>query len=199
MNKEIEQVAQDLYRNYKSAFDLVFKYAMSFDNDETSSISNKIDELIANQANIKPFHGNKTYRRFQPVYLVSNLDILKSHGLVAPDGDLENNWVFLFEFNIRKNKVNFDCKVGDGDQATRKKLYDIYKKYPDVFSKKQLNKELSPQWHLVFQREILSKDEIANYLSDENSEKILTERFNKLIKNDIQNIVSCIKSEIEKP
>jgi hypothetical protein len=195
MNKEIEQVAQELYRAYKPAFDLVFKYTMSSDNDETSAISNKISELIENETTIKPFHSNKTYKRFQPVFLRNNLNQLKKHGLVTTDDDLKNNWVFLFEFNIRKNKVTFDCKVGDGEQNTRKKLYDIYKKYPAVFTR-NLSKELSPQWHLVFQREILSQSEIESYLSDEKSQKSLTERFVNLIKNDIPKIVGCIETEI---
>ena len=131
-NEEIEKVAQQLYKKYKSAFDLVFKYTTSTDSND---ISNKIQNLIANEKSVRPFQGNKSYIRFQPNYFYENLQLLKNNGLVSEQDDFSNNWMFIFEFNFRNNQVTFDCKIGQGEQDKREKLYQLYKKHNDIFTK----------------------------------------------------------------
>lgn len=196
MNKEIEDVAQGLYKQYKSAFDLVFKYAMTAEANETDAISNKLADLISAEPSITPFNSNRTYRRFQPIFLKNNLSGLQKIGLADSGGNLKDNWIYLFEFNIRKDRVTFDFKIGNGEQSIRTKLHQIYKKYPDLFTT-GLKKDLSPQWHLVFQREMLSKRDIECYLSDNDTQNLLVSRFNALIGKDIKKIMECLENEIK--
>lgn len=197
MNKEIEDVVQELYKEYKVAFDLVFKYAMIAEANETNAISNELADLISKEPSITPFVSNRTYRRFHPIFLQNNLSSLQKIGIASPGDKLEDGWIYLFEFNIRKDKVTFDFKIGNGDQSIRTKLYQIYKKYPNIFTT-GLKKELSPQWHLVFQREILSKRDIECYLYDDNdTQNLLVSRFNTLIAKDIKKIIECLENEIK--
>jgi hypothetical protein len=197
-NEEIEKVAQQLYKKYKSAFDLVFKYSVSTD---TSEIWNKIQNLISAEKSIRPFKSSKTYIRFQPNFLHDNLQILKDCGLVSQTDDLTDNWMFLFEFHLANNQVTFDCKIGLGEQEAREKLYNIYKKHEDIFTKVvKANDLLRPQWHQAFQKQILSKAEIEKYSeSDSNDiELIIEKRFRELIDKDLPKIIERLNEEISK-
>jgi hypothetical protein len=197
-NEEIEKIALQLYKKYKSAFDLVFKYSMVADGSEVNEISNKIQELINNAKGIKPFKSNKTYRRFQPIYLYESLEQLRNYGLVSKHDDLTENWMFLFEFNIRNNQINFDCKIGAGEQSSREKLYNIYKKNKDVFTKVvRTDESLSPQWHLAFQKQILNQTEIQSYFENKTIDSLIESRFNNLLNEDLLKIVGCIKKEVD--
>lgn len=193
-NEEIEVVAQQLYKKYRAAFDLVFKYSVQSD---TSAIWNKLKNLIENEQSIRPFDTNLKYLRFQPNYLYDNIQDLRNYGLVALDDDLRKNWVFLFEFNIQKNKVNFDCKIGAGDQEARKKLLDIYKKHRDVFT--HVDKPFKSHWHLVFQKEILLPADIDEYFENEDTElleKKITDKFRELLDQEIPLFMKIIGQEI---
>ncbi|WP_313807826.1 PD-(D/E)XK nuclease family protein [Flavobacterium sp.] len=193
-NEEIEKVAQKLYKKYKSAFDLVLKYAVATDNSE---IITKLKELIENEKTIRQFQSNNTYVRFQPNFLHDNIEKLRRNGLLLQTDDMSNNWVFLFEFNVRKTQVNFDCKIGAGDQSTREKLYNIYKKHKDVFTK--VDKPLKSQWHHSFQKQILSPKDIQDFLNNdsvEELEKKITQRFRELIDKDLPKLISVLDYEI---
>ncbi|MBN8588437.1 MAG: PD-(D/E)XK nuclease family protein [Rhodothermia bacterium] len=196
-NEEIEKVAQQLYKKYKSAFDLVFKYTTSTKSNE---ISNIIQNLIANEKSIRPFQGNKTYVRFQPNYFYENLDALKTYGLISDNDDFTNNWMFLFEFNVRNSQVTFDCKIGQGEQEKREKIYELYKKHNDIFTKVvKANGLLRPQWHQAFQKNILSKSEIEKYLENDSNDiqPIIEKRFRELIDKDLPKLIERINNEIK--
>lgn len=201
-NEKIEKVAQQLYKKYKSAFDLVFKYSIPTNGSE---IWNKIQNLVSGEKSIRPFQSSKTYIRFQPNYLYDNLQALKDFGLVSQIDDLTDNWMFLFEFylNLPKNQVTFDCKIGLGELEAREKLYNIYKKHNDIFTKvAKPNRSLSPRWHLVFQKQILSKTEIEKYYKNDSNdikqiEQIIEKRFRELINNDLPKIIERINREIK--
>jgi len=196
-NEEIEKVAQQLYKKYKSAFDLVFKYTTSTKSNE---ISNIIQNLIANEKSIRPFQGNKTYVRFQPNYFYENLDALKTYGLISDNDDSTNNWMFLFEFNVRNSQVTFDCKIGQGEQEKREKIYELYKKHNDIFTKVvKANGLLRPQWHQAFQKNILSKSEIEKYLENDSNDiqPIIEKRFRELIDKDLPKLIERINNEIK--
>ena len=196
-NEEIEKVAQQLYKKYKSAFDLVFKYSVPTDSSE---IWNKIQNLVSSEKSIRPFQSSKTYIRFQPNYLYDNLQSLRDVGLVSQTDDLTDNWMFLFEFNLRNNQVMFDCKIGLGEQEAREKLYNIYKKHNDVFTKVvKANGLLRPQWHQAFQKQILTKTEIEKYFENDNNdiEQIIEKRFRELIDKDLPKIIERLNQEIK--
>ena len=202
-NDEINQIAQQLYKKYKSAFDLVFKYAGPSDGTE---ICNKIQELINNGREVKPFKSNKTYIRFQPDFFYKNLNDLKEIGFVSPDDDLSNNWIFLFEFNVRTDRVTFDFKIGQGDQDIRLRLYEMYKTHPDIFNKVvKANGTLSNHWHSAFQKNILTPKDIDKYRENDDFseiEGIIEEKCQDLFSVDLPKIINCfhivLKDSIDK-
>ncbi len=198
-NEEIEKVAQQLYKKYKSAFDLVFKYSVPTDSNE---IWNKIQNLVSSEKSIRPFQSNKTYIRFQPAYLYDNLQQLKDNGLISESEDLTDNWMFLFEFNLRNSQVTFDCKIGLGEQNAREKLYEIYKNNSDVFTKVvKANGLLRPQWHQAFQKQILTKTDIEKYVENDGNdiEQLIEKRFRELIDKDLPKIIDRIHKGIYGP
>lgn len=193
-NEEIEKVAQQLYKKYKSAFDLVFKYSDPSGNNE---IWAKLDELIKSEKSIRLFSSNKTYLRFQPNFLYDNIQNLRKVGLVSETDDLTNNWVFLFEFHFTSNQVIFDCKIGSGDQQAREKLYQIYKKHKTVFPLVVSGKGILKQWHQVFQKQILNSSDIQKYFEDSTDiEKMIVKRFRELIDKDLPRLIEKLNEEI---
>jgi hypothetical protein len=196
-NEEIKIVAQQLYKKYKSAFDLVLKYAVP---TYGSEILNKLKELIQNERSIRPFQSDNTYVRFQPNFLYDNIERLKKNGLSS--NDLINNWVFLYEFNVRKDKVNFDLKIGSaeigsGTQEAREKLYEIYRRNKNIYNK--ADRTFRSQWHLSFQKQILSAKDIQDFLENdriEELEKKLTEKFRELIDNDLPKLMDVLDKEM---
>jgi hypothetical protein len=199
-NEEIEKVAQQLYKKYKSAFDLVLKYAVPADGSE---IFNKLRELIDNEKSIRPFHSNNTYVRFQPNFLYDNIERLKKNKLVTKD--LANNWVFLYEFNVRKDRVTFDLKIGSaefgsGTQFAREKLYEIYKRHKDIYNKIKVDKALSPQWHQAFQKQFLTTKDIQDLVDNDKKEELekeLTRKFRELIDNDLPKLIEALNKELK--
>ena len=194
-NKKIEEITKSLYRKYRSAFDLVFKYNAS---TETTEIGEILNELIKSESIIKDFHSNKTYLRFQPNFLYENSEKLIQNGLLTSLDDLKDNWVYLFEFNVRNSFVKFDLKIGRGDQKIREKLYNIYSKNKNFFQRMG-KKEIAPEWHLSFQKMILTQDEILSFMESgdtENVREIITARFRNLIDNDLAKYLQIINEEI---
>ncbi len=58
---------------------------------------------------------------------------------------------------------------------------------------------MSPEWHLSFQKTILTQDEILNFVENgdlEEVRKIITLRFNHLIKDDLPKYEEIIKAEM---
>ena len=186
-NEEIEEIAQQLYKKYKSAFDLVFKYSVPVGNDE---IWNTLKDLILHEGTLKPFQSNKTYIRFQPKYFYENLKRLENSGLISQTDDLSNNWMFLFEFTLKNDQVFFAFKIGPGEQDAREKLYSICKRHNNIFTK-ITNGTLRAKWHQVFQKQIIAPIEYQNYLNNDsvNIEQIIEKRFKELIDEDLPKIL----------
>jgi hypothetical protein len=101
---------------------------------------------------------------------------------------------------IRNSQVTFDCKIGQGEQECKEKLYELYKKHNDVFTKVvKANGLLRPQWHQAFQKTILSKNEIEKYLENDSNdiEPIIEKRFRELIDKDLPKLLEKISEEIK--
>jgi len=190
-NEQIEKLSKDLYKKYKSAFDLVFKYATP---NAASLVPHRLVELIEKEDSVIPFSTSKTYVRFQPKFIYTHLPKLKEKGYVAVDDDLSNNWLLLFEFNITTNYIYFDHKIGNySDQDCRTKLYDLYKSNQNVFKPVvKANGKLRKSWHQAFQKRIITKQEYTKFLNDEidDLDGLIEKRFRDLIDNDLKKIES---------
>lgn len=191
---KIESIIENSKGNFKLYPNLIFKYEMP---SESYLMWKKLKDLILNEPNIKFFYATKTYVTFQPNYLFDNLFDLKQYGLITPTDDLSDNTVFLFEFNLTKDRINFNFNVGDGDQNTRKKLYNICLKHRDVFNKiVRPDSPLNDNWKVVFQKCIIAKNEIGKSVDGDTIEKLMEKRFQELIEIDLPKIIYCINEEI---
>ena len=112
-NEQIEMVAKDLYKKYKSVLDFVIeiskptfkaneqiemvpkdilkKYKSAFDlvfkytkPSTVVCVPNNIEGLIRNEQTLKPFKiPSKSYVRFKPIFLFTNFEKLKSKGIIS--------------------------------------------------------------------------------------------------------------------
>jgi len=189
-NDKIEKIAQELYKKYKPAFDLVFKYASP---NKFGFVPNNLIELVKNEPKIKFFNSNNSYVRFHPNFLFENIEYLKNKKIMHQNDTIENNWLFLFEFHITRDKIDFDFKIGSNNhnQEGRRKLFDLFNNYPEFTNPRN---KLSNEWHSVYQRKIVTKKEYEDFMinDDTNLEAIITERFNEVINTDLPKIERII-------
>ena len=195
-NDEIEKIAKNLYGKYKSAFDLVFKYASP---SMSGYVPHNLNELIKKEKFLRPFSSSRSYVRFQPEFLYDNIDKLKKNNILSQDDDLNSNWLFVYEFHITRTYIYFDMKIGEyHDQSSREALYKLYSAHADVFSKvKKANDKISPSWHLAFQKKIITTSEFDKYLDNEDKlYEIIGERFRELVDEDLPKINAIIEEVI---
>lgn len=79
------------------------------------------------------------------------------------------------------------------------RIYIEYIQKISIFFSKMGKKQMSPEWHLSFQKTILTQDEILNFVENGDLEvvrKIITLRFNHLIKDDLPKYEEIIKAEM---
>ncbi len=198
-NKEIEKLAKEVYGQYKSAFDLVFKYAIS---DNLLKFGSDIQEMVNKSEFIVPFQSSKSYVRFQPKFLYENIDLLKEKGFINHEDNLKENWLFLFEFRLAKDYINFDFKIGIySNQKYREKLFNLYCENSNVFNRvKRKSETFSPSYHLAFQKKIVTKKEYSDYIENGNLESVkavIEKKFEELINIDLPKIISVIEIQLK--
>ena len=198
-NEEIEKLAKELYGQYKSAFDLVYKYAIPYN---SLKVPNNLLELVKNETSLIPFTSTKSYVRFHPKFLLENKEKLKGKGFIRKDDQILDSWLFLFEFRIARDYINFDFKIGEySDQTYRTKLYDLFCKHSNVFNRvKNKTGRLNPAYHLAFQKKIVTKKEYNNFIEDasiENLDNLIEKRFKEAINKDLPKILNIIVNEIK--
>ncbi len=196
-NQHIEKIAKEIYKKYKSAFDLVFKYTSP---TQSNRIEHNLQELISEEPSILPFHSSKAYIRFQPKFLYKNIEKLKQKKFIDPNDDLTENWLFLCEFRVNYDSINFDIKIGEySNSECREKLYNLYLQNTDFFTKvKKANGQLRPSWHQAYQRKVITPNEYSKFIeSDEDKlfDKIEV-KFKKIIDEDIFKLKEIIENEL---
>lgn len=188
-NDEIEKLAKKIYNKYKPAFDIVYKYAKP---DPNSFIKNCLIELIDDNQNIKAFKSNNRYVRFQPNVLHKNIEVLRKANLIDKTDDLSENWMFIFEFNITKNKISFDIKVGDhANKEYRLNLFKLYCSDLTLFNKvNSKGGSLSPKYHQALNKRIMPLDsEDFSTLGEDEIELFKNElkiNFDKLMEKEMK-------------
>ena len=198
-NEEIEKLAKDLYGQYKSAFDLVFKYAVPYN---SLKVPNNLLELVKNENSLVPFHSSKSYVRFQPSFFYENIEKLKEKGFIHNNDQIKDSLLFLFEFRIARDYINFDFKIGEYfEQDYRTKLYELLCENLNIFNRvKRKSGTFSPSYHLAFQKKIVTRKEYSNYIEDaniENLDNLIEKRFKELIDKDLPKILNVIAEEIK--
>lgn len=194
-NEEIERIAENLYRKYQPAFDLVFKYAKP--SGDGLVRNNDLIRLVKSQPQLELLSSERSYAyvKFRPTFLKELLPTLKERGIVSKEYQLEGNLVFQCEFVVGKETILFNIHLGPGDAATRRLLYQFYLKHDHFFDKVSKKKELSPQWHLLYSKQIVSKAEFQRSLEDGGNElKVIIEKqFKSVIENELARVESIFR------
>lgn len=189
-NEEIERIAENLYKKYQPAFDLVFKYAKS--GGDSIVRNNDLISLVKNEPDIELLSSERSYAyvKFRQSFLHELLPKLKESGIVSKQYQLEGNLVFQCEFVVSKESILFNIHLGPGDAETRQLLYRFYLNHENFFDKVAKKRELSPQWHLLFSKQFVSKAEFQKSLeeSDYDLKPLIEKRFRSLIDNELAEV-----------
>lgn len=198
-NEEIEKIAESLYQKYQPAFDLVFKYAKP--NADSIAGNNNLIELVKKEPRLELISSEKSYSyiKFHLKFLYDLMPKLKEKGLVSEDYNLTSDYVFQCEFNVRKDYIVFNMHIGAGNQETRQRIYEFYLRHQDFFDKVAKRKELSPKWHVIFSKQIISKAEFERSFEDEDFDinKIIEKRFYELMNKEVPKIEQIFREELE--
>lgn len=196
-NQEIETIAQSLYKKYKSAFDLVFKYAEPIERGLIGN--NNLVEMINAEPKLSLMSSGKTWITFHPKFLYELLPKLEEKEIVSANYDLRQDFVFLFEFSIRKDFITFACKIGRGNHITREHLYKLYSRHQKFFDKVvKKDGRLSKEWHQAYQKKIVSKTEYESSSEDDDFDinQLIEKRFRELVDKEIPKIEQIFREEL---
>ncbi|PIR50708.1 hypothetical protein COU78_05015 [Candidatus Peregrinibacteria bacterium CG10_big_fil_rev_8_21_14_0_10_49_24] len=194
MNEEIEKTAQKLYKSHKGAFDLIFKYVQP-----SNKVPNNLLELIEKEPSLHPFRSSAAYISFQPQWLYDALPTLRNKGIFSAEEELAKSTLFLFEFYVGEDRIQFDFKIGEhNDPTIRELLYRVYTENKDVFNAISFNSKLYPKYHIAFQKHIVKKQEVKKYNEEGEEEiyKLAQQRFRELVDKDLPRIQEVIQREI---
>ncbi len=197
-NEEIERIATDLYKRYQPAFDLVYKYVKS--NNTTLLRNNNLIQLVKTEPSLVLLSSEKSfaYVKFRQVFLEELLPKLKEHGIVSQEYSLNGNLVFQCEFVVRPDSITFNIHLGPGEQKTRELLYQFFLRHQTFFDKVAKKKELRPQWHVLYSKEIIAKAEFQKSLEGDNIDinALIEERFRALLVNELPRMEAIFRSAV---
>lgn len=189
-NEQIEEIAQNLYKKYKSAFDLVFQYV------QTDSFDNSfLVNLIKNDSKLELVTSGKIRIRFHPVFLNDLIGELRARQLFPMNEGFRDNEIFYFEIVFRRNQLNFFFQLGRGNKQIRQNLFEIYSRHKDVFDK--CNK-LTDEWNRMLGKNILSKSEFEKSIENEdfNINRLIEKRFREVIEIELPKIERVFREEL---
>lgn len=196
-NPEIEQIAKDLYKEYKSSFDLVWKYITPSSTNLYSrgfKIPNSLVEYIANDDRVVESKTNPTYIRFKPVELMELKDHLIDIGLIHADYDLQYGSLFWFEFEVNAEHIRFYFNIGPYDnQDSRQRLFDHLTQF-DCFNFRR--NKLAEYYTKGVSKDIVSKQWYIKWKNNED-EDALEEKIKAGYENTISKIIPDIMNAIK--
>lgn len=200
-NHEIEKLAKELYEEYKSSFDLVLKYAGSSTSNPNRNIKqrvpNNIENRISNDSRILKAPMSDAYKRFVPKELIQLKDHLVSIGLIEEDHDLVSGRLFLFEFYIKEDEIEFDFIIGKHhNQTARKRLYEHYIQHEEVMNAVNKRKTLPPKSKFCRYDKIVTKKQFKmSEAEDEDYDlnNIIEDRYEYIVGTVVPKIMGVIK------
>ena len=126
---------------------------------------------------------NKAYIRFIP----KAMDIIPKAG----EAWLKSNRILVFELRNYSSGLKLNLLIGPGDDVVRDKLYDFMYGRTKVYNRS--NKKLSKKWFSVFSKDVLSAKDRED-MDDTELEKVIKERMDKSINNDVSRIIEDIQN-----
>jgi len=193
-NSEIERIAQDLYKDYKSSFDLVFKYVTpSSTRGGKDRVPNNLRQYILDEPSLIATASNVVYIRFVPKELAEFKSVLVNKGIVTDDFDFTNQSLFTFVFIVKYDMIRFAFSIGEYDDAeVRKRLFNHCIKKPELFSSL---KKLSAKWNRSVSFKILDKNTYAKLQGDQDKlDAHLKTEFDKVVNEVVPSILDHIKT-----
>jgi len=194
-NEEIEKLAKELYEEYKSSFDLVYKYIRpSSVSGGATLVPNQIQKYIAEDKRILPSKTTKTYKRFVPKSLVELQPQLIKAGIIDANYKMDVDSLFWFEFVLKQDQIFFKFLIGAyHNQNSRRRLFEHFLKFKEVFPN---NKEpLANSWNVCTRCAIVSKKEYLRFEEEEDFglDALIKKRYEKVVSEVIPSIVKRIE------
>ena len=175
---EIQKICKDIYKKHKHALDLIYQYKP----DELMNIKEILVDYINRNIDLILEDTNKAYIRFIP----KAMDIIPKAG----EAWLKSNRILVFELRNYSSGLKLNLLIGPGDDVVRDKLYDFMYGRTKVYNRS--NKKLSKKWFSVFSKDVLSAKDRED-MDDMELEKVIKERMDRLINNDVSRIIEDIQ------
>lgn len=168
---EIEEICRKIYSKHQRALDLIFEYRP----DLELMVSEYLTEMLPKFHLIK-ISGAKTYIHFTTEILDRKIKKL---------GSVASERIFFYYFVNSNKKIQLRLSICPGNPEYREKLYKFCLERPDLFN--VVKKNLSPEWHSVLSKTILSTKEYETEDIEILKSKI-ENNFEKFLSNEMKEI-----------
>jgi hypothetical protein len=201
-NEQIEELVKQLYEEYKSSFDLVYKYIKptKVNGKYLGRVPNNLEDLIKNESlTISIIRVSNAAIEIVPKFLEKMLPKLIEKGYITENYNLERDRLFSFVFEIKDDIIKFLFRIGDYEnQEVRKRILQIYKRHSDYLDK--VNKRLAEHWHSCLTITLVQlpdgNDEDEN-IEDIDTNSEIEKNFKKIIHEDLPKIEKIINELVE--
>jgi len=177
-NGEIEDICRKIYSKHQKALDLIFEYKP----DLELMVSEYLTEMLPKVRLIK-ISGAKTYIHFTTEILDRKIKKL---------GSVASERIFFYYFVNSNKKIQLRLSICPGNPEYREKLYKFCLERPDLFN--VVKKNLSPEWHSVLSKTILSTNEYETEDIEILKSKI-ENNFEKFVSNEMKEIDSYFEEK----
>jgi len=185
-DSEIARLCQRLYREHQRAFDLVFQHR--FATQET--IRRTLIALIRQTPGLIQDGGWVNYPSASYVdFAVEDWDVPRLQvGSLSGRG----NRILEFVFGNYPDHLILDLQIRPGDEATRRKLFDMAHAHSDVFNG---DKNPSEEYSHIFRRTMLPPSFYEDNVGPSEREQEVRKRWDEFLDKDLPRIKECLRSE----
>jgi len=173
-DSNVHKLCRRIYIKHKRAIDLIIE----FKPDRLYDISNMLQDIIDNDADLILDISNKSRIRFIP----TNLDFIRKDG----SGWTNTKRILLFEIQNIESGVRLYLYIGPGDHDLRKKIFDIASSRKSIFM--YAVDKLSAKWKTLYRKSLIKADKYET-MDNEELKSFFEVRLQQLKDKDISNIV----------
>jgi len=172
VDSKVKQLCEAIYKEHKTALDLIFEYRPDFHSD----ISDYLQQLIQKKVELILDSSSKTYIRFSP----TDWDIFDIQ--FKGSGWTESKRILLFEFQNYDSQLNLKLLIGPGPDAIREHLFNTALQNTSIL--RGTRKTPGKKWTQIHKQMFLSKNDFKNQDSDKMV--IIDKRWEKFLANELQ-------------
>ncbi len=175
---ETVRLCQQMYRKHKRAFDLIFEHRP----DHQMSNRDILFNLVSNEESLVLTGKSKGFVWFHP----------REWEVPGLQGNTDRNGFLRFVFHNRPDGIDLFLETSPGDEATRRKLFEMGQKNEMLFN--YLVDPDTDRWPKLYRRTLLTPS-LSEDVSDHEREQEIRGQWAGFLEEDLPRIEAALKEE----